>query len=219
MRYFLDPNELHGLGDRVLRAALHTFDVNVQDLDLQKAVVKAEESLGKVKTKKGEVGCTLDLLIEIDGIYVLVEHKINSGEGEGLDETTGQVARYDKAVAKNLPHITESNSTRVYLTRTGKEAKGDVDWIPVAHRDLLRSFVAILEDASLSAVALHNLCAFLWDLLMGPIGIDALRLSELRNHINGALHNPPQSIRLKQWCDTNDIPWQNIIYILEKSYG
>ena len=78
LRYFFDPNELHGLGSKVLLAVLepewrrsgHRFN----NIEWHKAKVEAEFNLGSVNTEKRTIGCAVDLFLQFSD-YVL-ENKI-----------------------------------------------------------------------------------------------------------------------------------------------
>ncbi|MBM4401534.1 MAG: hypothetical protein FJ045_06255, partial [Crenarchaeota archaeon] len=192
-RYMLDPKSPHGLGSRVLRVMLQNkkTDGNLfQDqMDFESARVFAEVPLGEVDGK----GNRLDLLVESKGRYVFIEHKINSPEaGKAANGEGRQTVSYSRAITDNWPLIrdycrfdknclapTNKNSLKLFFTLKGTEA-ADPEWQELTHEEVFSGLLGLLDDARISSRAKHNLCCFLWDLMLGPILQDAAIVDELR---------------------------------------
>ena len=217
-RYFLDPKAAHGLGPRILQATMDAAGCPRDKISADAVAVQAEVSLGTIRAGEHEISSILDLLIRSADFFVLIEQKIHSAEGGQAGGETSQLKRYDKAIALNHPEIRENNSWRVFLTPTRRDPREGVAWRPVAHEDIFRHCAAVLKDPTLSRVARHNLCSFLWDLMMGPMGVDEEVLGELREHVDGALRDETMSLVLKRWLESQGIKWPLVLNIMEACY-
>ena len=84
LRYFLDPQEPHGLNckvvSQILSPTMRRVGFDARGVDWSEAQVEAEFWLGNLKVGSREIGCTADLLILVDDFVILIENKINSPE-------------------------------------------------------------------------------------------------------------------------------------------
>lgn len=205
LRYFFDPNELHGLGSKVLLAVLepewrrsgHRFN----NIEWHKAKVEAEFNLGSVNTEKRTIGCAVDLFLQFSDYVVMIENKINSSESGIISSgETSQLKRYSTAFVRNFPEFLNKKVLKIYLTPDRRSPKEDTEWLPLAYSDIIIRTSKLLSDDSMSKIGRHNLCCFLWDLITGPLYLDNLVREDLKKLISDAIENTEKHIRLKRWC-------------------
>jgi hypothetical protein len=223
LRYFFDPNELHGLKSKVLLSVLEPefkrAGLNFKEIELNKANVEAEFHLGNVKTDKRNIGCTVDLFLEFGNYIVLIENKINSSEsGTVSSGETSQLKRYSTALKNNFPEFFDKKVLKIYLTPDRRSPKEDTDWLPLAYGEVISRTAKLLSNDSLSIIGRHNLCCFLWDLMTGPLSLDKSSREQLAQLIKDAIDYTEKYIRLKRWC-TEYIPLiEYVLQIVEACY-
>jgi hypothetical protein len=208
MRHFLDPSEPHGLSSKLLVAMmgpeLGDTELTVSSLPWDDATVNAEFSLGRIKAGNRMVGSVVDLFLRIGDLTILIENKIGSPEAgaTGRGEVT-QLRRYSEAFSKHFPKLSKGHVLKLFLTPEGRAPKEDSDWLALSHGVLLKRLAQVLEDGSLSRIARHNLAAFMWDLVCGPLAFGGPERDELVSKLSNALENPDKSIPLQAWCARN----------------
>jgi hypothetical protein len=223
LRYFFDPNELHGLDSKVLFVVLEPefkrLGHRLKNIEWKKAEVKAEFDLGNIKTEKRSIGCTVDLFLQFSDYIVIIENKINSSESGIISSgETSQLKRYSKALMQNFPEFLDKKVLKIYLTPDRRSPKEDTEWFPLAYGDIISRTSKLLSDDSISKIGRHNLCCFLWDLITGPLYLDNSVRKNLTKLISDAIENTEKHIRLKRWCREN-IPLINyILKIVEACY-
>ena len=207
-RYFLDPVQPHGLGSKLLVAflapELKDVELAVEKVSWDDASVEAEVPLGAIRVGKRSVGSKIDLFIQLDNLVVLVESKIRSPESGSVGSgEMSQLRRYSAAFAKHFRHLRDQPVLKIFLTPERREPKEDVDWMPLSHGDLLDRLARVLGDEGVSRIARHNLAAFLWDLICGPLAFGGRERTELVARLSNALEDSAKSIPLRAWCARN----------------
>ncbi len=129
LRFLLDANERHGLGDRFLKAFLRKFlpdNDGVLGVDLNGAV--AHRELGRI-----------DILVDSKEakVVVAIENKIDS------DEHGNQLVMYQQWVNENYPD--PARKIFVFLTPEGDEAS-DVNWCNVSYTAVVDCVQAIINE-------------------------------------------------------------------------
>jgi hypothetical protein len=145
--WLLDPNESHGLGDKVLREFLTKISgdekakLNINDeVSLEKVKIRREflyegesegedNDYGESKRKRSYI----DILIIHDQFVVTVENKT------GTENSKGQLERYWRAIEKLFPDITITKDF-VYLTPDGDDPNDKNEnegWISYSYGSLV----------------------------------------------------------------------------------
>lgn len=191
LAYFFDSRNQHGLKG-ILARAVFEDRINVDGrLPFDACTAKAEEPLGVSMLSGGrQVGNSLDILIEVGEHRILIEQKINSGEGEE------QLPRYSEGMRKTYG---ESAITHCFFLTPEGKGGDDQRWKRLSHRDLLLSMASVLDRNALSGTARHNLRALLWDLLLGPLAQDGGWMDELQRMAGMVARDPKKYIELKRW--------------------
>jgi len=132
----LNPQGSHGLKHKFLECFIETlaningnsFEINGFSLDLKK--INCERV--NVKTEHSIEGGRLDILITDQNKTIIIENKINSGDGEE------QLTKYDKYAKSEYK---EGNYQILYLTLDGRDAPehsaGEVDYVPISYKDTI----------------------------------------------------------------------------------
>lgn len=114
----LAPDARHGLGTLFLRRFLETLklDEMAKSLppDSKTITVEVEKSIGPLSSDN-ETGGIIDIVIETDGLIVVIENKVDEREE---NNQTKQLYRYKKWLDQQQP----IHKLLVYLTPTGKSA-------------------------------------------------------------------------------------------------
>jgi hypothetical protein len=223
LRYFFDPNELHGLSTKVLLPVLEPewkrSGYRLINIDWKMAKVEAEFNLGNIKTEKRVIGCTVDLFLQFGEYVVMIENKIKSSEsGVVSSGETSQLKRYSTALAKNFPEFLDKKVLKIYLTPDRRSPKEDTEWFPLSYGDIISRTTKLFSDDSLSKIGRHNLCCFLWDLLSGPLYLENEAREHLTKLISDSLEYTEKHIRLKRWCRENIPLIEYILKIVEACY-
>lgn len=103
----LNPNGLHGLGIKPLKAFCNIINVQIPDEELPGANVVKEYHIGSISNDYCQGG-NIDILIELKSHTIVIENKIYAGDQKK------QLLRYKNHI-KHKPH------TLLYLTLDGKE--------------------------------------------------------------------------------------------------
>jgi hypothetical protein len=223
LRYFLDPNELHGIGPKVIIEILgpefRRLGYQLEKIEWENAKVNAEFDLGKIVYGKFAVGCTVDLLLQFDKYIVMIENKIKSSEsGIVSSGEISQLRRYSKAFELNFPKLSSQNIVKIYLTPDRRSPRDDREWLPLSYSDIINRTISLISDDSLSKIGRHNLCCFLWDLISGPLYLEKSVIAHLKDLIKEAIEFPEKHIRLKKWCREN-VPFvDDILEIVRVCY-
>jgi hypothetical protein len=223
LRYFFDPNELHGLNSKVLLAVLEPelkrSGHRLKNIEWKKAKVRAEFYLGNIETGKRSIGCSVDLFLQFGDYIVMIENKIQSSEsGIVSSGETSQLKRYSTALVKNFPELLNKKILKIYLTPDRRSPKEDMEWFPLSYADIISRTTDLLLDDSLSKIGRHNLCCFLWDLLTGPLYLEHSAREHLSKLISDAIKYTEKHIRLKRWCRENVPLIEYILKIVEACY-
>jgi len=223
LRYFFDPNELHGLDSKVLLAVLEPewkrSGHRLKNIEWEKAKVEAEFDLGNIKTEKRSIGCTVDLFLQFSDYVVMIGNKINSSESGIISSgETSQLKRYSTAFVRNFPEFLNKKVLKIYLTPDRRSPKEDTEWLPLAYSDIIIRTSKLLSDDSMSKIGRHNLCCFLWDLITGPLYLDNSVRENLTKLISDAIEYAEKHIRLKRWCRENIPLIDHILEIVEACY-
>ena len=191
LTYFFDSRNRHGLKGLLVRAV---FEDRIQcgnQLSFDDCTAKAEVSLGESSLSNGQqVGNSLDIEIEVGEHKILIEQKINSAQGQE------QLPRYSDGMRRTYGESAITH--RFFLTPEGK-AGDDEQWESLSHRQLLLSMASVLDRHILSGTARHNLRAFLWDLLLGPLAQDIGWMDELKRMTGMVARDPRKYIEMKRW--------------------
>jgi hypothetical protein len=190
LAHFFDSQNHHGLGALLARA------VFAEEIDAPVAfdhcAAYAEVSLGMSQLSDGQqMHNSLDILIEAGDHKILVEQKIKSPEGKE------QLVRYSAGMRKKFG---DAAVHCFYLTPEGRQGHGD-DWKPLSHRDLFCRMASLLERHALSPAARHNLRAFLWDLMLGPLAQDHQWMEELKHQAHRVARDYRHYTDLKKWFE------------------
>ena len=190
LAHFFDSRNHHGLGALLARA------VFAEEIDapvvFDRCTAHAEVSLGMSQLSTGQqMNNSLDILIEAGDHKILVEQKIKSPEGKE------QLVRYSTGMRNKFG---DAAVHCFYLTPEGRQGHGD-DWKPLSHRDLFCRMASLLERHALSPAARHNLRAFLWDLMLGPLAQDHQWMDELKHQAHRVASNYRHYTDLKKWFE------------------
>jgi hypothetical protein len=223
LRYFFDPNELHGLNSKVLLAVLgpelKQSGHRLKNIDWKKAEAEAEFYLGNIKFGERSIGCSVDLFLQFGDYIVMIENKIKSSEsGIVSSGEISQLKRYSTALLKNFPEFLNKKVLKIYLTPDRRSPKEDMEWFPLSYGDIISRATELLSDDSLSKIGQHNLCCFLWDLLTGPLYLEHSTREHLSKLISDAIEYTEKHIRLKRWCRENIPLIEYILKIVEACY-
>ena len=171
LAYFMDSKKDHGLGSLLLSTA---FDEIARDFKLAEdwaddCTVIPEYWLGRLANKKSgkKRDCICDIGIVGSDFLFAIEHKILSGEGPAGETGLTQLQRYSRAIDKN-PEFKDKIIIKIYLTPTGKENKGVMDWLPMSHLHIIKQAQQCLAGTNISETARENLRRLLIDLFLGP---------------------------------------------------
>ena len=172
LAYYLDPNNLHGLGCEFLRSTIDPIiKENYENLELNyknKFKVTPEAYIGTYISKSGlKIGCTCDIVIESNDFAIFIEQKLLSAEDYNNTADIRQLERYTSVISKNIKYINK-NKIKIFLTPKGKEAKKSDDWISVSHLDLIENSIQYLTENNLNNTSKENLKSLLVDLVIGP---------------------------------------------------
>ena len=223
LRYFFDPNELHGLKSKVLLAVLEPewkrSGYRLKNIEWKKAKAEAEFYLGNIKIGKRSIGCSVDLFLQFGDYVVMIENKIKSSEsGIVSSGETSQLKRYSTALVKNFPEFLNKKVLKIYLTPDRRPPKEDMEWLPLSYGDIISRTTKLLSDDSLSKIGRHNLCCFLWDIIAGPLYLEHSAREHLSKLISDAIEYTEKHIRLKRWCREH-VPFiEDILKIVEACY-
>lgn len=143
LRYLLDPNESHGLGDSFLQnflwlatAQIASFP-DLHDLDLPYSIIEAERQVrkpgdyehGQKKSEKGSIDIFLTIPLrqaESKMVVVSIENKIRAKEGSRTDGS--QLTVYASWLTAELQSSTEiKEKFFIYLTKRG-DKPSDPEW-------------------------------------------------------------------------------------------
>lgn len=224
LRYFLDPKEPHGLKAGVLMAViapeLREAGRTSKDIDWKRASIEAEFSLGNARAGGRELGCTVDLFLRLGSFVVMIENKIGSPEAGVVNAgEVSQLRRYSTAFTNNFPELSGKYILKIFLTPEGRSPKEDLGWVPLSYHEVISRTAKLLSDTSLSRIARHNLCCFLWDLLSGPLSLDETVREHLSVLITNAVEDTQKHLRLKRWCRECLPSIGDLLTIVEACYG
>ena len=192
LTYFFDSRNRHGLGGLLAQAVFAGRIENGQHLPFNLCTARAEEPLGVSQLSDGrDIQNSLDILIEVGDHRILIEQKIRSAEGRE------QLSRYS-AGRRNA--YGEACVHCFYLTPEGRKGHED-EWIPLSHRELFCSVAAVLDRHALSPAARHNLRAFVWDLMLGPLAQDLAWVDELQEQTHRVARDYREYINFKKWFE------------------
>lgn len=199
LAHFFDSRNHHGLGDLLVHAVFAEKINDGTHLSFESCTAQAEVPLGGACLPDGqEMQNVLDVLIDVGGHKIAVEHKINSAEGED------QLGRYFAALTKKFPGAPLSC---FYLTPDGRDVseQNRKNWKPLSHRDLFLRMASLLDRHALSATARHNLRAFLWDLMLGPMAQDRKWMDEFAVQVHHVAQDYRNYTGLKKWLQRDDL--------------
>jgi len=223
LAYFLSPSEPHGLGTKVLECIfepeLHAAGITEIDPSWGKSRVEPESSLGPLHVgDEDEVHySTIDVFVTTPNLVILIEHKINSTEqGAVSSGEISQLRRYSQAFDSNFPELKDRELLKVYLTPDGRAPKEAFEWRPLTHRRVVTRLMTLLTEADLSETARHNLRCFLWDLVCGPMALNAMRRKQLRERLQDALENPLRFPQFKRWIDESIPAFDDLLVLVER---
>ncbi len=224
MRYFLSPQEPHGLGSRLLVAflapELEATGLSPHQVPWEDAEVHAEFGLGAIEVGSKNVSSTLDVFVKAGDLVVLIEHKLNSPEsGSTQRGELTQLRRYSRAFEQNYADLSRGNVLKIYLTPGARQPKEDSDWIALDHSTFISRISRVLGDSSLTAIARHNLSAFIWDLICGPLAFAGRDRTDLISKLTDAIDKPARSIALKGWCNRNLPNFETMLRTVEVCNG
>lgn len=190
LAHFFDSRNHHGLGALLARA------VFAEEIDAPVAfdhcMAYAEVSLGRSELSDGQlIHNSLDILIEAGDHKILIEQKINSPEGKE------QLSRYSDGMRSKFG---DARVHCFYLTPAGRQGHGD-DWKPLSHRNLFCRMASLFERHALSPVARHNLRAFLWDLILGPLAQNHQWMDELKHQTHRVARDYRHYSDFKKWFE------------------
>ncbi len=172
LSYYLDPNNLHGLGEDFLKSTIDPIiKDNYENLELDyksKIKVTPEAYIGKYTSEIGlEIGCTCDIVIESFGFAIFIEQKLLSSEDYNTSADVRQLKRYTQVINENIKYKNK-NKIKIFLTPKGKDAKRSDDWISLSHMDLIGNSIKYLLENNLNNTSKENLKSLLIDLVLGP---------------------------------------------------
>jgi hypothetical protein len=192
LAHFFDSRSHHGLGGLLARAVF-AEEIDVADLPFDQCTTESEVSLGVAVLSDGQqMQNSLDLLIKVGKIIILIEQKITSTEGKE------QLSRYSEGMRKKFGAAAALHC--FYLTPEGRRGK-EGEWKPMSHSQLFCRMASLLDRHALSSAARHNLRAFLWDLMLGPIAQDRQWMEELKQQVHQVAKDYRKYIDLKNWFD------------------
>ena len=150
LRWLLDPNGSHRLGDRFVRglAAQVSPELAAQlatrDGDLGKVTVDVEQPL-RLEAGERVARGRLDLLYRDPslGIYLAIENKTGSAEHAMGDSEVSQTWGYRDALLRGYP---EERGIFIYLAPAGDLAS-DEGWVTVSHQALFDVYEELAADA------------------------------------------------------------------------
>jgi hypothetical protein len=199
LAYFFDSRNNHGLGGLLARAVFAEEIEEGARLHFEECTAESEVSLGASPLSDGQqMQNSLDILIHlrehnnVREHKILIEQKITSTEGKE------QLSRYSDAMKKKFPADTVLHC--FYLTPEGRKGKEE-EWWPLSHSELFCRMASLLERHALSPAARHNLRAFLWDLMLGPLAQDRQWMDELKQQVDQVAKDYKKYIDLKNWFE------------------
>lgn len=161
LKYLLDPNESHGLGESFLQNFLWLATLSMEDfpdlhkLDLLYAYVKAERMVRSPdKSRKRPVDLFLKIpssVPDFRNIGVVVENKINSKEG------SDQLKDYREWLAVEYPDKTETKLFHLFLTKRGEEANETEKeyWFPITYAEQVVPAIQYTLDQHAGKISPH----------------------------------------------------------------
>jgi len=192
LTYFFDSRNRHGLGGLLAQAVFADRIENGHQLPFNSCTARSEEPLGVSSLSNGQdIHGSLDILLEVGDHKILIEQKIRSAEGRE------QLLRYSDGRRKTFG---TASVHCFYLTPEGRKGHED-EWIPLSHRELFCSIASVLERHALSSAARHNLRAFVWDLMLGPLAQDLAWMEELKEQTHHVAKDYRAYIDLKKWFE------------------
>ena len=142
LAYFFDSRNPHGLGGLLTRAVFAPEFEDGENMPFAHCTAQSEVWLGVSQMSDNkEVNNYLDIQVTVGDVCIMVEQKINSGEGED------QLPRYTKRVSER------ENAKCFFLTPEGKTGK-DKKWQSLSHRDLFCRMASVLNRHALSTTIL-----------------------------------------------------------------
>ena len=224
LAYFLSPIEPHGLGAKVLECIfdpeLRAAGITDINPSWRNSKVEAESSLGPLHIGDGDEVrySTIDLLVTTPSLVILIEHKINSAEqGSVSSGEISQLRRYSQAFDRNFPSLKNRKRLKLYMTPDGRAPKEALEWRPLPHRCIVTRLITLLRDADMTETARHNLRSFLWDLVCGPVAVNAERREQLQKRLRDALKNPRRLPQFKRWIDEAIPAFDDLLILVERS--
>ena len=151
LRWLLDPNGSHRLGDRFVRRLAALASVGL----VEKLAMRDAEQLRRVTVDvevpvRIEAGDTmtrgrLDLLYRdpLLGVYIAIENKTGSTEHAMGDGEVSQTSGYRDALERMYPG---EHGTFIYLAPEGDVACDD-GWVTVSHQALFEVYAQLAADA------------------------------------------------------------------------
>lgn len=148
LAWLLDPNTLHGLGNRFLIRVLHDLAMkenNLNIFDINKLNFSSAEIKREVPVSFQDKDGSIDILIifgdEEDKTVICIENKIDTEDAEGQLEKYGE---YIKEVFENEGYKT----VLVYLTPDGSNPNyiGKTKWIKYSYTEIIKHLENI-QDA------------------------------------------------------------------------
>lgn len=192
LAYFFDSRNHHGLGSLLARAVFADEIENGERLPFDRCTAQAEVPLGISRLSDDQLmQNSLDILIEVGEHKILIEQKINSDEGKE------QLSRYSDGMRKTFGNAAVHC---FYLTPEGRKGH-EKDWSPLSHSELFCRIALLLDRHALSPSARHNLRAFLWDLMLGPLAQDRQWMNELEYQTHRVAKDYQKYIDLKRWFE------------------
>lgn len=152
LAHILDPNQSHGLGDRVLFEFLSLIpkheknNIKLMDLNLGLAIISTEILIKDTNKEPKNFwrGNQIDLIIEIPRLskpeecyLIVVENKLRSSQGDN------QLIRYKDTIKEKYKN--GYISTFLFLTLQG-ESPDDDEWVSVSYTESVLSAISIVLD-------------------------------------------------------------------------
>lgn len=172
LAYYLDPNNVHGLGCEFLRTVIDPIiKDNYENLEVDyknEIIVTPESYIGTYISESGlQIGCTCDIVIESKDFVIFIEQKLLSAEDYNGTADIRQLERYTSVINKNTKYKNKEK-IKIFLTPEGKEAKKSDDWISISHMDFVEYCIKYLSKNNLNNTSKENLKSLLIDLIIGP---------------------------------------------------